>query len=107
METLENYLVFILTKNYFKPFTRTNEIYSWKSKGISEESIENITTSDNTFSPRLTDSRPLPVVKSNRNCLLRNNISAFKKVINLYISHTLNIWLRDLNEVFILGKCLF
>ena len=43
---LQNYLVFISPKKYFKFFSHTTPK---KSKEMSEESIENITSSDNTF----------------------------------------------------------
>ena len=36
-----------------------------------------------------------------------NNISTFKKVINLYISYTLTPWLRNLNKDLKLNSCLF
>ena len=53
-EILQSYLVFILFNSIYLVFgikisTRINKIYLWKSKGISEESIENITTSDILF----------------------------------------------------------
>ena len=43
----------------------------------------------------------------NGHCLINDNISIPKKVINLYISCILNPWLRDLNTDFTLNKCLF
>ena len=43
----------------------------------------------------------------NGHCLIKNNISIPKKVINLYISYTLNPQLRNLNTDFTLGNCLF
>ena len=39
----QNYLVFIPAKKYIKYFSGTTRIESWKSNGMSEESIENIT----------------------------------------------------------------
>ena len=39
---LQNYPVFIPAKKYIKYLGGTTEIYSWKSNGMSEESIENI-----------------------------------------------------------------
>ena len=39
----QNCLVFIPDKKYIKYFNGTDEIYSWKSNGMSEDSIENIT----------------------------------------------------------------
>ena len=40
-------------------------------------------------------------------CLIKNDISVPKKVINLYISYTLTPWLRNLNTDFTLDNCLF
>ena len=38
---------------------------------------------------------------------MKNNVSIPEKVINLYISHTLTPWLKNLNIVFTLDNCLF
>ena len=43
----------------------------------------------------------------NGHCLIKDNISIPKKVINLYISYTLGPQLRNLNTDFALGNCLF
>ena len=43
----------------------------------------------------------------NEHCLMKNNISIPKKVINLYISYALGLQLRNLNADFTLGNCLF
>ena len=48
---LQNYLVFIPTKKDIKYFSDTIWIELWKSNGMSEESIENITKSDGNFAP--------------------------------------------------------
>ena len=40
-------------------------------------------------------------------CLIKSNNSNPKKVINLYISYTLGLQLRNLNTDFTLGSCLF
>ena len=79
----------------------------WKSNGIWEESIENITTSGSTFTPTLIETRPLPVGKFNGICLIRNNVYNFRKVINLYITYTLDTSSKDLNTDFTLNSCLF
>ena len=47
----QNYLVFIPAIKHIKYFHGTTQIYSWKSNGMSEESIENITRSDSNFAP--------------------------------------------------------
>ena len=41
----QNYLLFIPAKKYIKYFSGTTRIESWKSNGMSEENIENITKS--------------------------------------------------------------
>ena len=45
----QNCLVFIPDKKYIKYFNGTDEIYSWKSNGMSEDSIENITNQTTFF----------------------------------------------------------
>ena len=49
----ENYLVFQPISKSFKVITNTDYISSWKSKGLSAESIKPPTTSDNSLSPAL------------------------------------------------------
>ena len=49
----------------------------------------------------------LPDINFNEHCLIKNNISVPKKVINLYISYTLGPQLRDFNPDFTLNNCLF
>ena len=41
--TFQNYLVCIPAINYIKYFKASKRIYSWKSNGMSEESLKNIT----------------------------------------------------------------
>ena len=50
---VQNYLVFQAIIRYFKVNTITNTdfVSSWKSKGLSAESIKPPTTSDNSFTP--------------------------------------------------------
>ena len=49
---------------------------------MSEESIKNPAGSGNTFAPILISSYTLPYVKFNGNCLISNNVSAFRKVVH-------------------------
>ena len=56
---------------------------------MSEESIENIAKSDSSFAPTFVDHSSLPDTNFNGHCLIKNNISIPKKMINLYISYTL------------------
>ena len=99
----QNYLVFIPAIKCIKYIHATTTICSWKS----EESIENITKSDSNFAPTSVDHHLLPEKNFNGQCLIKNNISIPKKVINLYISYTLGPQIRDLNTDFTLGNCLF
>ena len=48
-----NYLVFQTINKYFKLTTNTDYVSSWKSKGLSSESIKPPTTSDNSLTPAL------------------------------------------------------
>ena len=49
----QNYLVFQTIDKYFKEITNTDYVPSWKSKGLSCESIKPHTTSDNSLTPAL------------------------------------------------------
>ena len=49
----------------------------------------------------------LPDINFNGHCLINNNISIPKKVINLYISYILNPWLRNLKTYFTLKNYSF
>ena len=90
-------LIFIPTKKYIKYFSDTSRTDSWKSNGMSEENVENITKSDSNFAPTFVDHNLLPSMTFNGHCLINNNISINNKVINLYISYTLGPQLRILN----------
>ena len=48
-----NYLVFQPLNKYFKVITHTDYVSSWKSKGLSAEIIEPLTTSDKSLIPAL------------------------------------------------------
>ena len=65
--------MFFLYRKYFRFFTNTFKVLSWKFIGLSEEGIENITTSDSNFVPTLINYYPLPDIKYNGQCLTNNN----------------------------------
>ena len=67
----QNYLVFIPANKFVKYFTGTTRIESWKYNGMSEESIENITKSDNNFAPAFVDHHVLPDINFNGHCLMK------------------------------------
>ena len=99
----QNYLVFIPAKKYIRYFSSTVQIDSWKSNGVSEENIENITKSNSNFAPTFAHHHVLPDIHFNGHCL-KNNIYIHKEVIILYISYTR---LRNVNIDFKLKNCLF
>ena len=80
---------------------------SWKSNGISEESIENITKSDSNFAPTFVDHTLLPDMNFSGHCLIEDSIFIPKKVIHLYISYTLGPHLGNLKTDFTLYNCWF
>ena len=100
--TLQNHLIYFSYKKYFRFFTNTCKILLWKSIGLSEESIENITASESNFAPTLTSYYPLPDIKFNGQCLINNNNDPSLGAVNLYICYTLGRWSRDLNTDFTL-----
>ena len=83
----QNYLAFIPDKKYLKYFSGITQIDSWKSNGMSEENIENITKSESNFVSSFVDYHVLPATNLNEHCLI-NYIFVPKKVINTYISLT-------------------
>ena len=72
---------------------------------MSNKGIENITTSDSNFAQTLLNFYILPYVKLNGRYLI-NKFPASAKVIDTYISYTLDPWSRDLNKGFTLNNCL-
>ena len=71
-----------------------------------EESIENITKSDSNFAPTFVDHNVLLDMNFNEQCLIKENISISKKVINLYISYTRSS-IKKFKHRFYISNCLF
>ena len=97
----------IFVKGYIKYFHATTRVFSWKSNGISEESIENINKSETSFVPTIVNHQLFPYMNFNRACFIKNNISIPRILINLYISYTLFPQLRNLNKGFSLANYIF
>ena len=79
----------------------------WKSDGMSEQNIENITTSNSSFATTFVDHHLIPDMNFSGHCLIKNEIFIPEKVINLYISYTLGPQLRKLNTDFTQGNYVF
>ena len=82
----KNYLVFQPMYRYFKMITNFDYISSWKSKGLSAESIKPATTSDNSLTPALNYYGTKTRVKFTGSWLKESKISNnHGKVVNIYI----------------------
>ena len=73
------YLIFQALYRYFKTITNTNYILSWKSKGLSAESIKPPTTSDNSLIPELSSIDYKIRVKFTGSCLKQTKITYSSK----------------------------
>ena len=83
----KNYLVFQPINRYFKVIDNTLYISSWKSKGLSDETIQpHPITSDNSLTP-LTDYRGRKVrLKFSGSCLKQSKLQyTHGTIVNIYI----------------------
>ena len=106
-EGTQNYLVFQPINKYFKVITNTDYISSWKSKGLSAESIKPPTTSDNSLTPALNYYGTKTKLKFTGSCLKQWKISyTHGKVVNIYIVYELGASSSHNNDP-TLKNCLF
>ena len=100
----QNYLVFQPMYRYFKMITNTDYVSSWKSKGLSAESIKPPNTSDNSLTPALSYYGAKTRVKFNVSCLQQPKLPYTHGTVgNIYIvselsassSHSGNTTLTD------------
>ena len=104
---IQNYLAFMSAIKYIKCFHYTARIDSFKSNGMSEEIIVNITKSGSNFASTFAGHHSLPNINFNGHYLMKNKISLPNKVINLFILYTLDPKLRNSKTDFTLSSCLF
>ena len=103
----QKYLVFQPINKYFKVITNTDYFSSWKSKGLSAESILPPTASDNSLTPALSYYRSKTRVKFTGSCLKQSKISyTHGKVVNIYIVYELGASSSNVNDP-TLKNCLF
>ena len=87
--------------------TNTNYILSWKSKGLSAESMKPPTTSDNSLTPELSYIDYNVRVKFTGSCLKQPKITyTHKKVVNIYIVYELGASSSHIDDP-TLKNCLF
>ena len=90
-DSFQAYLIFQRVYKYFKTITNTDYILSWKSKGLSTESIKPISTSDNSLTPTINYYDYDIKVKFTGDCLKQPKITyTHKKVVNIYIVYELS-----------------
>ena len=101
------YLIFQPVYRYFNTVTSTNYMSSWKSKGLSAESIKPPTTSDNSLTPELSYYDYNIRVTFTGSCLKQSQITyAHKKVVNIYIVYELGANSSHIDDP-TLKNCLF
>ena len=100
-------LVFQPINKYFKVIASTDYVSSWKSKGLSAETIKPPATSDNSLTPALSYYGTKTRVKFTGSCLKQPKISyTHGKVVNIYIVYELGKSSSHYNDPAI-KNCLF
>ena len=106
----QNYLVFQSMHKYFKLFSISQYleyVSEWKSKGLSSESIKEISAPDNSLNPALNYSDTKIRVKFTGGCLKQSKISyTLVKIVNIYIVYELGASGSNSNDP-TLKNCLF
>ena len=104
---IQNNLVFRLLNKYFKVITNIDYVSSWKSKGLSAETIKPPTTSDNSLTPVVSYYGTKTRVKFTGSCLKQPKISyTYRKVVKIYIVYELAASSSHNNDP-TLKNCLF
>ena len=86
----QNYLVFQPLNKYFKVIANTDYVSSWKSKGLSAETIKPPSTSDNSLTPELNYGDLKMRVKFTGSCLKQPKFTyTHKTIVNIYIVYEL------------------
>ena len=83
----QNYLVFQPIRRYFKIIANSKLILSWKSKGLSDETITFYSTSDNSVTLLIDFYGSKVSVKFNKGCLKQPNKLTYDygRKVNIYI----------------------
>ena len=90
---VQNYLVFQPLNKYFKVITSANIKYisSWQSKGLSDETIKTLATSDNSLNPKVSYYGTKARLEFRGSCLKQDK-STFNhgKIVNIYVVYELD-----------------
>ena len=105
----QNYLVFQLMSRYLKTIAGVcngNYIYYWESKGLSEEKISSIKTSNRSITPNLSY-YSTKRVEFNGSCLKQDKITFnHRKIVNIYIVYEISKNI-NISDYLTLGNCSF
>ena len=103
----QNYLVFQPMNKYLE-VDNSDYISSWKSKGLSDETIITPSSRINFFSPSLNYLRTKIRIKFNRSCLKQDKITyTHGKIVNIYIVYEINKNDNTISSNPTLENCLF
>ena len=95
----QNYLAFQPINKYFKLITNTDYVSSWKSKGLSSESIKPPTNSDNSLIPALNCYGTKTRVPFSGSCLKQSKISyTHGQIVNICIVYELGASSSHIND---------
>ena len=105
----QNYLVFQPMYRYLKKIEGVgcgNYIYFWKSKGLPDERINSITTSNYSVTPNLSHYGTKTRVKFSGSCLKHDKATCNRTIVNIYIFHEISKN-YNINSYPTLENCLF
>ena len=90
-DDVQNYLVFQPIRRYLKKVANTKYISSWRSKGLSDETIKTYDTSDNSLTPLIDHYGSKVRLKFNKGCLKQSNNLTYDygARVNIYIVYEL------------------
>ena len=103
-----NYLIFQSISRYFKIIANTKYISSWKSKGLSNETIKPYATSDHSFTLLIDRYGSKVRLKFNKGCLKQSSSLTYDygSKVNIYIFYELGASISNDCDP-ILRNCLF
>ena len=88
-DSTQNYLVFQPLKKYFELIANTDYASSWKSKGLSDETINPSSTSDNSLTPGISYYDTKMRVKFTGSCLKQPISYNHGTIANIFIAYEL------------------
>ena len=87
----QNYLVFQPIHRYLKRISNSDYIYSWKSKGFSDGTIDSITTSNNKITPELNFYGSKTRAEFSGSCLKQGKVTYnHGTIVNIYIVYEIS-----------------